>query len=439
MSSDRNFILSKPSQCRYIQRELTLIKNENIRWYNFLLLENQETLEVKVSEYTDFFYENKHLNKSINTKKNNYGSIILMFLNYIFFHRDVPLKSINDITIELGNEFLNLYVYGSIGGTTTKSNDTIDKARSALTLFYHWLSKKRKYKLKHVKSSIFIYITKTYKKSTATEIRHIERTVIKPIFKVEFPNKTTKQKLKKPSEFLVYNLIEIAKQYDPIMTFPIALQAFSGIRRGEACQMAQQRIILTAPYGRSISFIIDLQEELLLRDDGKRTGNIKRQRVQLVYESFLPYLDKLYRDHKEILKQQGYDNNNYGALVINNNGKAMITNRYAERFNNLVCKLTKRVMDMANKNHYQASLDISLLLNYKFTPHSLRFFFTQYVARKENTHTLAMYRGDLNLNTALTYLRDSANRTEYIHTLQDSFEESYHNLTGKNLNNQGEY
>ncbi len=432
--SDKAFIMANSSQYRYVQREHTLLKNESVKWYNFFLLENQETLEVKVSEYTDFFYETELLNRSINTKKNNYGNIMLIFLNYIFFDRDIPIESINDITVEVGNEFLDSYAYGRVGGTTTKSNGTIDKARSSLTSFYHWLSKKRIYKLKTIKPSIFISVTKTYTSRTTTGIKHIERKTIKPIFKVEFPNITSNQRLEKPSEFLAYELIEIAKQYDPMMAFPIALQTFAGIRRGEVCQMAQQRIMRTAPYGRSINFVIDLRHELMLRDDGKRTGKIKRLRIQLVYEAFLPYLDKLYRDHKAILQQQRYDDNKYGALVIGNNGKAMTTDRYAQRFNNLVRKLTKRVMEMANKKHYQASLDINLLLNYKMTPHSLRFFFTQYVARRENTHTLAMYRGDLNLNTALTYLKDSAYRTEYIHKLQNSFEESYHKFTGDNLN-----
>lgn len=425
--------MANPSQYRYVLREYTLIKNENVKWYIFFLLENEETLEVKISEYTDFFYEKELMNKSINTKKNNYGNIVLMFLNYVFFDRDTPIESIRNITEEIGTEFLNLYTYGGIGGTITKSNGTILKARSSLTSFYYWLNSKRRYNLKYIVPSMFISVTRSYKRTNNVDINHLERTTIKPIFKVELPNSTSNQRLEKPSEFLAYNLIKIAKQYDAMMAFPIALEAFSGMRRGEVCQMAQQRIIITAPYGRSINFVIDLRHELMLRDDGRRTGEIKRPRIQLVYEAFLPNLDELYRDHKFILHQQGYDNNKFGALIIGNNGKAMSTDRYAERFNNLVCRLTKRVMEMANQNHYQASLDINLLLNYKMTPHSLRFFFTQYVARRENTHTLAMYRGDLNLNTALTYLKDSAYKTDYIHKIQNSFIESYYELTGHNL------
>lgn len=91
------------SQYRYIQREVTLIKNENVKWYNFILLENQNTLEVQVSEFTDFLYSKNLINRSISTKKNNYGNIMIMFLNYIFFDRDSPLNSINDIIVKIGS------------------------------------------------------------------------------------------------------------------------------------------------------------------------------------------------------------------------------------------------------------------------------------------------------------------------------------------------
>ncbi|MBZ9634645.1 hypothetical protein [Clostridium sp. FP1] len=433
MLSDKELILNNPLCYKYVQRELTFVKNKNVKWYNFLMLENQETLEIVTSEFTDFFYHKDRLNKSINTKKNNYGTILLLYLNYIFFNRDNQLKSIEDISLDIGKEFLNLYVYGDIGRNIIKSNDTIMKAENSLTSFYYWLNNQPKYKLKNIRKDMFVIKTVTYvNRGLNTNIR-IEKKCLDSIFTVEYPDKVEKAKLKKPSEFLILTLIEVAKQFDPMLAFPIALQAFAGMRRGEVCQMARQRIINTQPFGRSICFCIDLQEELMLRDDGVRTGMIKRPRIQLVYEAFLPYLDKLFRDHLVILKQRGYDTNKYGAMIIGDNGKSMQTNRYAVRFDNLIHRLMNRILDMANKGNYQATLDKDLLLNYRMTPHSNRYFFTQYVAQREPTHTLAMYRGDLNMNTALTYLKDSAHKVKYIHKLQDSFADSYHNLTGLTL------
>ena len=140
--NDLSIIKNNRSRYRYVQRKIPVIKNEGlVKWYNFLLLENQETLEVCVSEYTDFFFHKDRLNLSIKTKMNNYGNTILMFLNYIFFEREKPISSILDITIDLGNEFINSYSCGDIGFKEIKSNDAINRVSNSLTSFYYLLYK----------------------------------------------------------------------------------------------------------------------------------------------------------------------------------------------------------------------------------------------------------------------------------------------------------
>ncbi|OSB11678.1 hypothetical protein B2H97_00805 [Paraclostridium bifermentans] len=434
--SDIDIIKNNRSRYRYVQRKIPVIKNEElVKWYNFLLLENQDTFEIIVSEFTDFFIHKNRLNLSIKTKMNNYGNTILMFLNYIFFERENPVSSIVDITIELGNEFINAYGIGDIGARGTKSNDSINRVANSLTIFYHWLYKDSGYNLKHIKKTSFRIVSYSVKTPNSS----IDKTKLDTLFTYEIYNKVLDRKLENPSEFIVYSLLQIAEQYDPIMAFPIALGAFAGLRQGEICQICLQRIQYTAVFGRSTCFYIDLQKEKLLRADGISTGDIKRPRVQLVYESFLPYLDRLYKTHKEILKKYGFNQNTFGALLVDNNGNAMTTHTFSQRYNNLVIKLIERLNDLSNKNNFEAALNLDLLLKYKMTPHSLRYFFSEYVGQREPTHILAMYRGDLNLNSALTYLKSSAKKSEYIVEIQDSFIFSYCNLTGLNIDKFKEY
>ena len=66
-------------------------------------------------------------------------------MNYIFFNRAPKLKNIEELTIDIGNEFLNKYVYGDLQQQsnnrkmTVKSDEVIQKAEIALSRFYKWL------------------------------------------------------------------------------------------------------------------------------------------------------------------------------------------------------------------------------------------------------------------------------------------------------------
>lgn len=434
---DIKLVDSNRMEWRYGQREATIIKNGLVKNYNFITLSNSNTNEFQISEYTDFFFHKKRLNNSIHTNKNNYGTTIVLFLNYIFFDREVTLNSIEDITVKIGEEFLNKFSYGDLRKGPTlrsmevKTDEVIEKAEYALTSFYNWLFYQPNYKLNHIKKSDFNYETKIYKNKNRIDMREGFRQVkyLKSLFTVEYPHKEIKKKIESPDELMVYTLIEVAKQYDPMLAFGIALQSFAGLRCGEVCQMSRSRIVNRRPLGESISFCIDLTREHMLRNDGARTGEIKVSRVQLVYEAFLPYINRLYTEHMKLLRQKGLDGDEYGALFFGKNRKALKADRYADRYNKLITRLIERLGYMADNGNIQASVDFEMLLESKMNTHALRYFFTDYVARREDAHTLAMYRGDSSLTTALTYLSKSRGRVEYIKEIQNSFIESYEQIT----------
>lgn len=425
--NDISFIKNyKHNNFRYTQKTIPIIRNGTMKVFSLIMLENLVTKNTVVSEYNEMLLSKRFINKSVNTIKDTYGIAIVMFLNYIFFERKSTLNSIEEISVSIGNEFLNRYTYGQIGNSTTKTDDSIKKISGALTAFYNWLHKSKKYKMKNLHQEDFnIKSLSIHNKKIFQSPVIVNKEYIESPFTIELPNVTKNKKLENPSEFLIFNLIETAKLYDPLMAFPIAIQAFLGLRIGEVCQLSRDRISIIAPYGTVVTFTLNLLENKMLRADGKSTGEIKRKRVQIAYEAFLPMIETLYKAHLKLLHDYEFDNNEFGALVVDSKGNAILKPTYRKRFHNLVLKLIERVMKMAKNNHFQATIDIQLLLNYYMTPHSLRYFFSQYVGKYENSHTLAMYRGDKNINTALTYLKDSPYRKEYISKLQNSFIENY--------------
>ncbi|MFQ7120084.1 MAG: hypothetical protein ACLRPW_08920 [Intestinibacter sp.] len=80
MNELRNF--SEFKCYTYSQRECTVIKNGMLKNYNFIVLYNVKTYEMRVSEFTDFFLHKERLNNSIHTNKNNYGIILIIFELY---------------------------------------------------------------------------------------------------------------------------------------------------------------------------------------------------------------------------------------------------------------------------------------------------------------------------------------------------------------------
>lgn len=424
--------ISNSKDWRYGQKYCTVIKNGVVKKYNFIILENHLTHESIISEFQSFFYDKNRINSSLYTKINNYGTHIIPFLNYIFFDSTTPVKSIEDITVKLGESFLNKYIYGELSKFSKKEkvvkcDDVIDRANYALTVFYSWLYHSEKYNLKNINENIFTYRTVNYHKvdTISDNSGNITKNVLEPIFNIEYPHKPKKKKLESPDEFMIYNLIEVARQYDPMMAFPIALQAFAGLRCGEVCQICKKRITNRKLGIISTSFAINLQEEYMLRDDGVITGEIKIHRIQLVYEAFLPKIDELYIEHMKILREKELIDNNYGALIFNNRREAMTTHTYMIRFKNLVVKLTERLGNLEKMGDKVAATDFEILSEETLTPHKLRYFFSAYVGIRENSHLLAVYRGDGSLRSALTYLNKSGKSREYIRKLQDSFIESY--------------
>lgn len=411
---------------RFVAKELTYDNGEILYSHIFILLKGKP-FEVEDTIYTKFFRDKSIINLSIETKRKTYARCIVPFLNYIFFESENKISNIGDLTLELCNNYLNDYSDGILGKVKErKAGETVDKHEVVLTSFIKWLCIKSGVKMKNFKRSIF--------------------NDGKSIFTVSKSKKKKRRRLEDLTFFMVTELIKTAQEYDRMLAFAIGLQAFAGLRAGDICQMTFDRINFSElswdsvidedmkkeihseiPKMETLSAYIDLQEEYILRSDGLRTSGIKIHRIQPIFEGYLPIIKQLYFQHKKFLKQKNI-NNKYNAMFVNNRGTAMTLDSYLRRFDNLIYRLIERInmLSAYNKDALQAKL---LLESAPLKSHSLRYFYTNSLGPFiTNPHQLAMYRGDRNINSALTYLRNSNFTKSYIKEIQDSFAKVYEDI-----------
>ena len=386
------------------------------------LFKNNDT---EVHVFTDFLFDKiknfSILNKSFNTQKNFYVIPLIKFLNFVFNESKQKITSIEDLKFEMIGEFLNLYSKGLLADDKLnrwRNADIVDKTNHVIKHFAYWLcikkipkTNKKLFKMKYMKESDFSFSTKIVKDKNGLSSTQIE--VLNDIVAYErLEGSTKRHKVTSAGVYTVFKLIEISESQDPMMTFGIVLGAFCGLRAGEVVQIHRGR--LKGFDNDILGGWIDLSKDEILRSDGKLTGNIKVKKNLLVYEGFSEIVKFYYKKHIDFLISKGLNNNIYGALFLNNNGTAMLEKTYLKRYNKLTTLLYKNVLLLAEKGVEDAVLEKEILETGKLTPHSLRYFFTQFLKEEceENPITIANYRGDTNNNikTQKIYLAPTINK-----------------------------
>lgn len=223
--------------------------------------------------------------------------------------------------------------------------------------------------------------------------------------------------------------------YDPMMVFPIVLGAFVGLRQGDVSQMHRGRMV-EVKSSKVNDCYIDLRADYSLRDDGKYVGNIKVKREQPIYPVFLEVVNKAYRQHLQLLKAEGYDTHIHGALLIDNNGKAMTYGTYYDRFQKLVEILKISLIEIAELYDDTEAIKAYEIITEKdteFTHHSLRHFYTQQIDKLEkNLVVTQYYRGDTSSESQNAYKGNMAS-IEGIKMVQGWFLDELKKLGVKNI------
>jgi integrase len=325
-------------------------------------------------------------------------------LNYIIIeHRAAfGIDSVYGVTAEALARFFRDYADKPMPNGKFRSAQSVGKCISAIVGFFMKLRRKHGDRVALKEQDLFEQRTFTNrygatgtKKVPAFQVRSIQRG--ETVFR-ELPTEAFKA------------LISLAFRYAPDIAFAMCLQAFAGLRAGEACNVRQER----SPLGAGIEFTrigldvrkieIDLTRELQLRSDGVVTGRIKSERKQCVYSPFLDAFNTAYGHHARWLEGRPFEPE-YAPMFLNNYGKAMTYGVYHDRFAALV------------KNHFQPAMLRSenpelriygqMLCENTLGLHSLRHWYSvQLVLHGEDIAQIQYLRGDRSPESAFLYLQN---------------------------------
>ncbi len=329
---------------------------------------------------------------------------ICMMLNYIIIkhYSDFHIDHIFKISREALEVFFRDYATERLPNGGYRGAQSVEKCVHAVTFFFRRLCRKfGGYMLLH--EADLVFETKGYDRRGKLHIKK------KPAFQVKgFPNRKEAFRELPTKAFQI--LLNLAFRYTPDIAFAICLQAFAGLRAGEAMNVRQEG----SPLGNGIVFTyvedsvrkaeIDLMRELPLRSDGVICGKIKRERIQCVYSPFLNAFCSAYEHHKRFLAGCSFESE-YRPMFVNTKGMAMTYDDYARRFTALVDDHFRAVL--LECDDPELRIYGQLLYENKLTTHALRHWFSvQLVLRGEDTAQIQFWRGDKNPESAFAYLQD---------------------------------
>lgn len=324
-----------------------------------------------------------------NTKKKHANNII-KFLNYLLQNKKSNIKSLTDLDIATGNEYLN---------SLTKDNlkrGTIIDARRTLTSFYIWLSLNDS--LPKVEKS---YIKSKEKKNLYTDTSYYEA-LFEPILPEH--QKSNKRHLF-PIKYLPL-LFEVCILVAQPIVLGLYLQIFGGLRAGEVVNLKKTQFKKKVNSG---DFLLNITEQQFRTDikDSSGADYVKRIRKQQVLQ-IKDWGDILFKDHIELYKDK--DITGSGALFINRDGKPMTGKSYSQYF----YKMKKKFIDLLREHgSIEDKVVASDLLISDWGTHIGRGTFTNLIAEEiENPADLMFLRGDKDLVSSLPYLA----KTERVRT-----------------------
>lgn len=386
-----------------------VIEDGRIQNYCFIVIREKET--GVILEFTPYTQLLRFATRTIDTREyhtiRKLGVFICTFLNYVLIdkYEEFQIDDLRDITIEHGNAFLEAYARGDIGGKE-KTLATIEEYADRLVALY---SKIKDFYKKEAKN-LYKYEFKNPEWQGFNKNNNYRNRVkkYKSYFSIKVNNPIRKGTIfRDMPEEIFWIMLNLSKLYYPELTFAIALQAFAGLRPGEVCNVRQAIDPKSAgiKYRRNGSkltlFEINLKNKYVLRSDLKDVGGIKKKREQQVYTSYLPIIDELYKEHMKILSEYELEDGYY-PMFVNRDGKALMVNSYREKIHRLVNHYLRDELLQSENSMYRHYGQ--LLTTNKLAPHFLRHFFTvRLVLDNVPPTTIAWWRGDNSIDTALIY------------------------------------
>lgn len=383
---------------------------------SFIVLKNDYDVIVRFTRYHEYvaIYDTRTF-LPISADPRQKLEYVCRMLNYIIVEMGEAyrIKHVFEITKDMLEDFFEEYAITPKPDGSHRRKDTVERCIIAVTGFMYGLSKKfGKYM---VLNGRLLYreqmiITDNGKKLLKGVPDFHIRGIDEP--REKFRDLPTKA-------FEI--LLPLAFRYSPDIAFAVCLQAFAGLRAGEAMNVRQecspigQGLIVTTVDGKAKNVEIDLRYVYTIRSDGVRVGRIKKPRKQHVYQRFLNAFVYGYNRHLKYLKGKTFEQE-YCPMFINDDGKAMTYDSYRKKFECLVNDHLRPIL--LESNDPDLRIYGQLLCEHQLTPHSLRHWFTvQLVLNEESVGGIQFWRGDRNPQSAFEYVQ---NKGDLINELKEA-------------------
>ena len=382
---------------------------------SFLVIRNGYGVIVRFTRLQDYAGFKNYKPITSNAEKKLY--YVCGMLNYVLVDhgRRFGIRHVFGITAEMLQEYFDFYASAAKADGVYRSRDSILKCIGAVTAFMANLVWKFGGHMKLSRQDI-------YRDEIAYDRngRRYHRAV--PLFQaVGMP---VRRRIFRDIPYKVFEiLIPMAFRYSRDIAFGLCLQAFAGLRAGEVLSVRQEcsplgkGITFTEIGGRVVKAVIDVEQEVLIRDDDVEVSMIKKERLQGVYPAFLKAFCKAYEIHKEYLSGCTFDRD-YCPMFINRNGEAMTYESYRIRFHDLVNNhLRPYLIQSADP---ELRLYGQLLYENQLGTHALRHWFTvQLVLRGEDIGAIQYWRGDSSPDSAFEYLQNKGDLTRELEAAGD--------------------
>lgn len=316
-----------------------------------------------------------------NTQRKHANNTV-KFLNYLLHTKKANIKSLAEIDIATGTEYLN-----SLTNEYRKRETIIGSGRT-LTSFYVWLSEHNC--LPNVDAN---YIESRKKNNT-----HTHTTYYESLFDPILPQVTkSNRKHLLPVKYIPL-LIETCQLVAHPIAFGLYLQIFGGLRAGEVVNLKRTQIQKNS---NGAGFLLDIKNQQFRTDlkDSSGANYVKKERNQEVLQ-IKDWGTILFREHVEFYKEKDIDNT--GALFINRDGKPMTGKSYSQYFYKVKRKFIELITDNGSVEDKIVAADLRLA---SWGSHIGRGTFTNLIAEEiDNPAQLMFLRGDSSLSSSLPYL-----------------------------------
>ena len=340
-------------------------------------------------------------------------------LNYILIEHydDTRAAHVFQINRDMLETFFRDYALETLPNGTYRSRQSIEKCVAAVTMFFRKLCR-------NYGDYMAVGIDQLYIEKSVRNMRGKIHKELVPDFQVRGIPEDKRIFRDIPTKVFSL-LLDLAFKYTPDIAFAICIQAFAGLRPGEAMCVRQEcsplgtGLVITKIGDVTRSVTIDLTREYALRSDGVVCGKIKRERRQKVYPAFLQAFTVAYERHKKYLSFRRFELA-YSPMFVNKYGMAMTYANYRDRFKQLVADYLRPAL--LNHDDADCRLYGLLLCENSLGLHSLRHWFSvALVLMGEDVAQLQYWRGDANPESAITYLQNKGDLVRELSAANESF------------------